>query len=406
MAIKLRASQLPIFLECAESAVAPTLAVEEPQEAADMGTAIHEWLADRLRGGNPDSLEIASNYGLDVKELARLCHWAWQAWLLVADWYPEPRRMETEFHIRSSGSDGSKQEGGDDKHCGSPEELPVWITGHIDLVSRIDEGEERILDFKTGRLDLDHRQQLYGYVWLVFQSDAYLQRVYAATLRTREGVLDPISETAEPGYLSRQEAEQWYERLVAHAKAGGYRPGPHCRFCRRSHECPAIGQALVQAHQVLRGALMDGTVEEIEAALPVDLLELGRVGAAIKDAAALLSSRLDRWTDALRVRVRQAGGRVPTGDGRELVLSETVRRDIVFEQAEPTLRQALTVEEIVDLVKISKTDLEDTIKAKAGRGQKGKAVAAMMDELERVGAIRETVVERLEIRRSKPGKDQ
>src|SRR6185369_15769341 len=89
-------------------------------------------------------------------------------------------------------------------------------------------------DWKTGRLDAYHAQQMRAYAALLLLEDSELVEATSTVVWIRDGEIE--------SYTMRREAlRPWLleleERVVKWD--GTYHPGAHCGFCPRSHECHA-----------------------------------------------------------------------------------------------------------------------------------------------------------------------
>src|SRR5580698_5252470 len=156
---------------CPASIVPPAVKVNTiPDEAARLGTACHEVLQKWVRDGQPYESIIpaaATALGLeDPGELSILAYTGWKCWLEIRHHFPEPA-MEV---ARETTRDG------------------VTLTGHADIESVVGT-QGRILDWKTGRLDMDHEWQLRCYALLMLDRDSSLTEVYAAVVKVRDKIL-------------------------------------------------------------------------------------------------------------------------------------------------------------------------------------------------------------------------
>ena len=357
-----RCSSLPLLARCAAAAVPPALKVEGDDGAARLGTAVHAWLADRIRSGiHVDPAELPKAYpGLDADECAALAWSAWKCWEAVAHYFPTP---QTERELRYEDGLGT-------------------ITGHPDVLS-IYNGAVWIADHKTGFLDENHDEQMKGYGWLGVNA-FHVDVANVCLIRVRGG-------TADWARYTRPELAAWWDaftdRLTAERET--YRPGTHCRYCRRFLECPAAGRLLEKAEN-------DLLTLQANLDLPRDS-ELG----TLLDFCKILEDRCQLARNLVRARVAQAGGRLATGDGRELILVQQERREIAFDPGMGIIAdEGLITTKLKESIRIPKGVVEDEVRASAARGLKKAAVEKLTARLEEAGAIRTSVIERLEVRRS------
>ena len=359
--IQTRCSALPLTMACAASTVQDGPRVSGDAYAADLGTAAHFVLLARIEGRDVDSSLIAMLHGVELEELERMVAWGWNAWQKVRHLFPEPT-CEVPLHYAEDG---------------------LTLTGHADVVSIV-EREGRILDLKTGRLDADHSQQLAGYGLLLTAANE-IDSVYCMTIRVRE-------QQAEGYRWTREELSAWWDGLTEHLKdRDTFRPGRHCQYCPRGVTCPAK-TALLRQHC---GALLE---QPEEFTLPADPLIIGQ----LFDRAKLVTRAAETIIDLVRAEVANRGGRIPIGDGRELVQLEQERRSIDYRLGRDILESALGPDGLEKCTNhtINKSKVESEVKALAPARQNGKAVAALMDDLDRMGAIKTATIQRLEVRRN------
>ena len=80
-------------------------------------------------------------------------------------------------------------------------------------------------------------------------------------------------------------------------------------------------------------------------------------------------------------------------------MSETVRQTILPAEAWPIIVRVIPANLLHQIVSIKKGELERIIKERAGPRRKGADWMQLLDELKEVGATREEVTERLELKR-------
>jgi hypothetical protein len=342
--------------------------VDWATEAADIGSAVHQLLAARIGGFEWDVDAVALEWNCDPDELSRLFGWSWRAWLSVAKHFPEPRQIERELTMATPG--------------------PVMLSGHVDLLCALG-SEIRLLDWKTGRVDADHRQQIMGYCWLALQNYPDSESAYAMVLRVRDQSLDAHR-------YSRAELDRWYANLCRKMDTPHrFRPGRHCVGCPRGASCPAKTALISQAAQGLSGFSHDFLTQ-----LPPPGPARGQVLAELLDRVKLIERVCEQAREMVRADVARQGGSMVSEDGRELRLVSSDRTRILYEEAWPLLARMLPTEIWNQVVEIKKGEVEKAVRQAAPYRQGGKAVAALLAELERLGAVTKTAVSRLEVRRS------
>jgi len=218
----LRSSALPLFAACAASMdLSPEqIRIESSGEPARLGTAVHAAAAIMVRRGAEAARdacdEIAERHQVDRDDLGRLVWLASEAWAKVRDRFPAP---VVESSIREA------RQG-------------VVLTGHPDIYS-LSGRALRILDWKSGRVVYDTREQLLGYALLVLsiitdEETAGLDTIEVCTAWLRDGRMTRIRFTVE-------EVIAWGRQLEDRAKLRPlpYSPGEHCLGCPRRADCPA-----------------------------------------------------------------------------------------------------------------------------------------------------------------------
>jgi hypothetical protein len=363
-----RCSSLPLATICAASVRPAEVQIDQVNEAADAGTAVHFALARLVTDGSPffalsDATERFPS--VDPDEL-RMLFWAGvRAWKEICDWMPNPRAEVALSH------------GG--------------LTGHADVDSikarRID-----VVDWKSGHKDYLARDQGFGYAWLEFQDadrtgDAFPVDevgVHFVWLRTGE---------IESYVVTRERADEWYSELVAKVLDwdGVYRPGDHCLHCRRNHECPA------QTALVRRDVAMfsDGVATDLASMPGPDFVALQR---KLKG----LVVRAEEALKAMRAEVDRRGGDVDAGDGTHLFFAEENGPRVVDAMAAwPILQSRLTDAELSPAIKVSLSKVESAVAAKAGKGKGAKAKRDLAEELESAHAVRQTTIRKLRDERKK-----
>lgn len=352
--MNLRCSSLPLIEKCPAAARAPSIKLVSGGDDARLGTAVHEALACHVRGWVPDLAEIAERREVEETKLEYLFNSGCRVWSQISVHFPEPK----------------------------VEESLTWdiLSGHPDVFTIVG-NMARVFDFKSGFVDDSYRAQMLGYALLIFKLHPEVDEVWVGVGRLREQTID--GET-----ITREQAEIWWDLLAENIKRESFNPNRWCGYCQRGHECEAKKNWLVMSHVVLR--LTENISHDVTREV-----KIGRLFDAIK----ALEPFIERAKELVRAEVELLGGRVPLGDGRELAFREEERKTIDFLAAEPVLCEVLSAEAVARCVKVSKTALEHEIKLTAPYRGKGKAVKAVMDQLEAAGAITTEYQRKLEVRR-------
>lgn len=369
--IQLRCSSAPIAFRCGGSVRHGTVPINESSDAADVGTAGHEGLATLVRRGAVDwdgVPDLAQKHDVDEKELRVLLALGLRLWQKVRDSFPN---ASAELELKHK--------------LGS-----MTLTGHPDVLAT-DGTIAYVGDWKLGRVDTAYREQLLGYCALALLNYPQLTEARAGILWVREGDYEPHGMTRAGLYdwLQRVENEivQW---------DGVWRPGSHCAYCQRSHECgPANALArrdmAILMDKDLPGRLEDAaTVRELARTQPervVELLEIAR--RAEKQAARVIA--------AIRPEVELAGDIV--GGGKRITMQRTERRSLDVLQAFPVLQEELDDTEMAEVITLSLSGVEGIVSKKAGKGKGAGAVRALQAKLAEAGAIKTSTSASMVIRR-------
>ncbi len=373
--ISLRASSLPRIELCPASAQAPEVRIESNGEEARVGTAFHEVLARSIQDGHLAEVEdYARLHRVDGDELAILCATGWRYWTReLEQWFPHPV-FEHELRGTIAG---------------------VEITGHPDVMSIVD-GEVRVLDWKTGRLDPDAEPQLKGYGWLALYShlDANYNRdslnpdlrVRACKVRVRDGTADwQTWDAAEIG--------GWMAGLVLRVlDRPAYGPGvDQCRYCPLAHECPARRVLVRSAFSTV------GTVADYEMGGNLTDQELIDLYPRLQ----LAESEAKKARDLVRSEVAIRNSRVVAG-GMVLSLDLQERRELDYLLALPVLHGYLSEGQIEQLARLRLTEVEAAVKSMVGKGQKKQVIEELRAALKERGALTTTCTPHLDFRRAVP----
>jgi len=336
MQVRLRCSELPIFMACPSSAEDSSAPVKDTSEASELGQAVHEALAQMLEHQEIEFAQIASKYGCDEQELTRLYSAGTYAWDYISEHFEGPN---VEGYAEREIAPG------------------IVITGHPDLNTT-----EAVLDWKSGWRLYNPRWQLNGYGILT-----------GATL----GVIVWLRYRKFQVIMLMTE-DEFRDRLLEQIRLIGkqYSPGEHCAWCGRRDTCPAHAKHLSRCAELVQQDQAGALSRE----------DLGRLYPALKE----MEAKIKAAKDFIRNDV-QENGPLPLENGHELALHSTKKRVIDPLLAWPSLSQRLGPKTLSGCVSISLTKVEKAIKdgvpKGAPRGSKKKVIAATMSELHEAGAI-------------------
>lgn len=370
--LALRCSALPLAFLCAGSVRGGELEVNPTNEPARLGVGTHECLRALVRTGSVDwagVAEVAKRHQVDAEELRALLGLAQKMWReQLRDSFPGAR---TEVPLAITLDDGTT------------------LTGHLDVMGR-SLATVHVGDWKSGRLDQDHREQLLGYCALALLTDPSLEAATAGVIwiRDREYEHYTLRRSDLPAYLRRLEA------TVIHWD-GTYRPGKHCRHCPRSHDCPA-------RHAMVRrdvAAFLGGELTQY--ASDVNLLETlpPETLIALLATADLVHELSGQVRESLRELVERNGDIV--GGGQRLTVERTHKRHLRVIQAFPVLTaHGFGDEDFEQVVGISIGKAEKIVESRAAYGRGAAARRQLTADLEQAGAIEKQPVARLVTKRS------
>lgn len=353
--LQLRCSALPRALQCPGSARSPELRVDPVNPAGKLGTDAHVHLARVVNGEDIDLDEIKSR---DLRILVAL---GIRIWNQVRDHFA----------------------GAVAERTATTREFPEHgfaLSGTVDVVAK-GPGYTSVADWKTGRVDSDYWAQIIGYT-VLFADPGDLSTGAILWVRDEDGENYTTSQADRDAFLQRiaDEVVNW---------DGVYRPGSHCGFCPRYHECDARAsheRAAVQAFS--REELID-TVANLEPAQQLDLYE--QAGTVARLAGLLRES--------LRNIVNDRGPiTTPT---RKLQLVDDPRYVIDPIAAWPVM-DAFGLDDAGKsrVIKISKSALEDKVKELAPPRKGAARIRELRESLETAGALRKDVGKKLKFGRN------
>jgi hypothetical protein len=369
--LTLRCSALPLAFRCGGSVRRGQVELNEISDAADMGSAGHEAARSLAETGRVDwdALPgLARRRGVDEGELRALMAMAQKLWNEVGESFPG---AETEVEMWHEG-------------------VGVVLTGHADVLARSGR-EVRIGDWKFGRKDANYCEQLLGYCVLALLSDPSLEKATAGVLWVRDLEYEHYT-------LSREQIRTWQARLYTEVVSwdGTFRPGPHCTYCPRNHECPAAN-ALVRrdvAALADRALVASAEAEDaLERFTPDQLVEL-------VERADTVQRYAERVRRAVKEHVERAGGEIAGSERKLAIVREQRRRaDVV---AAFGVLEAVGFEdpEFNVVLDLSLPKAERIVATRAGRGNGAAAVRELRAAFEQAKAIDTESVTKLVTRRT------
>lgn len=367
--ISLRASATPLAMLCAGAVRSEGLRVDQTNAAATVGTAAHECLRALAETGHVDwdgIAAIAARHRAAEDEVRMLCAMAQKLWPSIAESFAEAL---TEVELSAELSPG------------------VFLTGHMDLLA-IRGRVARGADWKTGRKDSDYAAQMRSYGALVLLENPELTEVTVTVIWVRESEIENYT-------MTRAAADAWVARLLETVLTwdGVYRPGSHCQYCPRSHDC-AAANAMTRRDVAVIADKSTVALAEAELALmkPADIVELHRK-------AALVSSYADRVLAAVKAHVEASGPVI--GDGIVLQIAEENRRELDPLKAWPVLEAAgFDDADFANVVKLSISKVEKRVAQKADKGKGAAAVRELSAALAKAEAVEINQVKKLAVRRA------
>lgn len=382
--IIVRASSVDSLFDCPPSVLKREAVRSKslPGQEAAIGKAVHECIAAYIDNRLPDMPAALRRHGVDdgghdaAFEHLRTAERMWDQ---LAEYFPAPL---TEAVVQSEPFDVKG----------------VWyrIDGTCDVLSPVGSSSGIFIDWKTGRLS-GYRNSNAAYAWLLWQklgkpADAQITAIIARTAygfyRTTHWTADQLSD---------------WEFDLTHNVLGApevYHPGEQCKYCPIYAGCDARRNSAEAAVDVImlggstaqhaeyaryvregRSKLASVTPETRNdpelASLVRDLrhrLEMGKL--AIRD-----------LEDTLKEALINAGGEIPLGDSRRLVLQDRERRTLEPVSAWPVLRKHMSDAEIAGASNISLTKIQEIAAKRIARGRKAEAKAKITNELADAGAI-------------------
>lgn len=342
-----RISSLPRLLACPSSGL-PTEREYDPQsEVADGGTAGHLALAHLATGQAPDIAAIAAKFdGVGQDDIEFMYQNGCRAWDEVGKFFSSPRaeeRLESEV---------------------------MQIKGTADMFHN-DGSTMAVLDWKSNRQKAIVMDQVRGYATAAVDMYGMPDSGYVTIIVVwiRLGEYELYNLDADDILTFRQRLR------YANQKVGkSYAPGDSCLYCPRQLECEA-------RRDMMRSAVW-ALAPHGKNQAPVSREKLARLYPYAK----MVKHALDAYNAALRVGL--AEGPLSDGAGNELSLEEETRDKIDARKAWPILEgHGFDADDLAGCISISKTAVLRVTGDKATAGRKGKAKAAITEQLREAGAI-------------------
>lgn len=346
---------MPLAFRCPAS-MRPELKLDEAHDAANAGTAAHEALRPLAEGRGVDFDDvdaIAQRYHADPDEVRMLCAMGVKLWREVRETFPGAI-TEADLELELDGA---------------------TLTGHMDLTA-ITGDVARGADWKTGRLDSDHSEQMKAYGTLLLLTYPQLREATVTILWVRDGEIENYT-------MTRADAIAWVARVESEVIRwdGTYRPGSHCQHCPRSHECAAANaMARRDVAAISNKALVARVESEIATMQPAELITLVSKARAVEKMA-------KRVVDAVKEHVLARGDIAAPGVGRLTIQTEE-RRSVDPLKAWPVLEaEGFTDEDFAQVVTLGISKVERLTAKKAGKGSGAGAVRELQRRLTEAGAI-------------------
>lgn len=362
---QLTASRIELASKCPGSQAHEP--VETTNDAAERGTAIHDYIATLLSRGdaplprNEDARTVCEL--LDTEQILKAA-------------VPDARveyRVELGLYLSPASGDSSGAgilEGSYHRdYSGAPEGS---IPGTADVIA-VEDGQVLVTDWKTGARELPHPADNYQLRFLglaaarAFGKDAATVQMVAIR---EDGSIDTREAHLTHDDLGEIEAElASIARRVEHARNGDpvYKTGIHCRYCPALPHCPAVAGAAQ--------AILEGPPEEMT---PRRAAELWSNLQAVEAAAKKSREALQEYVYARPI---------PTEAGKELKVVETRRETIDSSKAFAILSENLPDEQLAYVVSVTKTSISNGL----GKEARDSAMAAF----KQAGAITESYSESL-----------
>ena len=358
--MELRCSALPRLSTCQMSAVKPKVLVNTESEASSLGTAIHSVAAFFIHNNYwPDLGSVAADYGVGEDELVRLYYALRDAMEEILRW-GEVVYAENKFRYEFDGN---------------------VLTGSPDLVLKnADTGQIIIVDWKSGYIQTNYAEQMYGYSVLVERElESECDKVKTCVVWLREKEIDVREVDPDPDRLFH---------LVKKIKnASEYVVTGHCTFCPRADECPARAEELKGMANTL-----------IETKGEISLTNM----VAMYDKAKLVENALKTYRKRLNEMLES--GPI-SHDGRIFELKKVSKKKIKTPQTYSLLVDEINQASLIKCMDFNKKKLETLFGELAPEKQKGKYIRERMSRLEEAGCFSEITYTKINVKKGEKPND-
>ncbi len=365
----LRASSLPMAFRCAGAIRPSQIRLNETNDAASTGTAMHEVLRTLPSTNRIDwdgIGEVALRYHADPDETRLMCALGVKLWNQVKDSFSGAM---TEVRLACEVAPG------------------ITLTGSADLLA-VSQRAMRIGDWKGGRKDSDYSHQFKAYASMALLSSDDIDEATGTGLWVRDCSIENYT-------LDRAAAQRWLDSLLTRVVKwdGVFRPGTHCAHCSRSHECEAHN-ALIRRDvaAIADKSLVVRTECEIEQMSAEEIV-------SVLNKADMVTRYAARVRGAIKAHVERHGDVV--APGVRLTIEEEQRREIDPAAAWPLLEKlGFEDKDFAAAMDLRATRIEKIVATKAGKGNGASAVRALKKALVDAGAVTFTTTTKLQEKRT------
>lgn len=338
--------------------------VETTNEAAERGSAVHDYIALLLDGEKPtlpkDEKAAALCAMLDTHELSRVARPTLQSTLYT----------EQALYLLPASGEAATLDGAYHRdYSGAPEGA---LAGTADVIA-VEDDSVTVTDWKTGRSEVPHPAENYQlrFLGLAAAKSFGKDRANVTLCYIRDdGSLQARSHGMETEELNEAEGElRRIAESVEAARNGEpvYKPGSVCRYCPAIASCPAIAGAAQ--------AILEGPAEELT---PAKAAESWNQLQAVEAAAKRVRESLQQYVYARPI---------PTTEGKQLKVVETRRENIDSSKAFAILRDRLPDEALSEAVSVTKTSLSGALSKEVQK--------QLIAEFKEAGAVEESYSESL-----------
>ena len=373
--IRLRGSYTPLAMECPGAVHDSGTRVDPVHAAPVMGQCAHAVMQEVVANGGlstlPDDFEqTCALYGVDPEVLRPLIFVCLRAWGELKGSFPSPT-VERRLACRIGG-DGPG----------------LVLTGSPDLYSYVSGKTTdtiRVLDWKTGYVDADCRNQIFAYfalLWAQAPDEGREINFEAAVVRPRLGVVDWI-------YASRKTLETWQATLINTVRHwdGTYRPGPHCHHCPLAMTCEARTNMMSSLVADITDTRDNGAMQLALARLASDDPAMRQdAGVQIHSwlaAGRVITDRLKVFRAVIRQYVQEDGA-LPISDKQEYRIVSQQRSSVKMADLPDEIERHLRGNTWVSQTRV-----------KAAAQQVGANAAHVLESLDQAGALRESHVDQM-----------